>query len=150
MVIGFTSKDGHCAVYLLDGHYSYHLVREGKFAERPLSVSSRVELLAESERSSDDEGEIPSGIHLLLQPVGEFDRSELLSPFIQQDDIHRRCETREDGCVILTLRHDDELKGHIVLESILVFVYEGLDTRVGGLADHKERDFHSNQDSYEL
>ena len=55
MVIGFTSKNGHCAVDLLDGHYSYHLVGESHPGEGQFTVCAVIDGFGETIGPADDE-----------------------------------------------------------------------------------------------
>ena len=82
MVIGFTPKDGHCAVYLLDGHYSYHLVGKRHLGEGYLAVGALINRRTETVRTADDERQITAGVHLLLEPIGILNGAELASVFV--------------------------------------------------------------------
>ena len=88
MVVGLASKNGHRAVDLLDGHYSYHLVgerhlREGEFAVCPL-IDSRTETV----RAADDEDQVFARAHFLLQEIRKLNGAELAAVFIEQEDVH--------------------------------------------------------------
>lgn len=146
MVIGFAPKNGHRAVDLLDGHYSYHLMAERHLGEGYLAVSSCINGMTETVGTTDDEGEVSTCIHFLLQPIGILDGAELLPMFIEQDYIHSRREAREDGFAfgrfelvltqrfgIFDIRNEDEIKGKVVLESVSVFVDEARNARVSRL-----------------
>ena len=139
MVIGFTPENGHCAVDLLAGHYSYHLVGESHLGERQFAVGALIDGIAEAVGSSDDERQVFAGRHLLLKVIGELDRAELASVLIEQDDVHSRRETCQDRFAfgnldllfrerlgVLQIRQDNELERQIVLEPLLVVVDKGL------------------------
>lgn len=92
MVIRFVAENGHCAVKLLNGHYSYHLMRESHLREGYLTVSSGIDGFAEPVRPTNDEREVFAGGHLFLQIVGEFDRAEFTSVLVQQKNVHGGAE----------------------------------------------------------
>ena len=150
MVIRFTPKNGHCAVDLLDGHYSYHLVGERHLREGQLAVSTGINGRTETVRTTDDECQVFAGRHLLLQKISILDRPEFLTVFIQENHVHSGCQMCEDGFAfgglelflaeglgILDIRNDDEFKRHIVFEPLLVFIDEGLETRITRRTNHK-------------
>ena len=96
MVIRFTPENGHCAVKLLDGHYSYHLVRERHLGERDLAVGALIDRVAETVRTADDERQVFARRHFLLQVIGELDGAELASVFVKQNDVHGGREGLQD------------------------------------------------------
>lgn len=143
MVIGFTPENGHCAVDLLDGHYSYHLVGESHLGERQFAVGALIDRVAKTVGAADDERQVFARRHLLLKVIGEFDRAKLAAVFVQQNDIHGGREGLQNEVAfggfylilgerfgVLEIRQHDDLKRHIVLEPLLVFIDEGTQTRV--------------------
>ena len=143
MVIGFTPENGHCAVNLLDGHYSYHLVGESHLGERQFAVGALIDGVAETVGAADDERQVFARRHLLLEIVGEFDRAELASVFVEQNNVHGGREGLQNEVAfggfylvlgerfgVLEIRQHDDLKRHIVLEPLLVIVDERGETRV--------------------
>ncbi len=83
MVIGLTSQNGHRAVDLLDGHYSYHLVGKGHLAHGYFAVGSFVYRFAETIRTADYKGQVSSATHFLLQPSSVFNRPKFATMFVQ-------------------------------------------------------------------
>ena len=143
MVIGFTPENGHCAVDLLDGHYSYHLVGEGHLRKRQFAVGALIDRVAKTVGSTNDERQVFARRHLLLEVIGELNRAELAAVFVQQNDIHGGREGLQNevsfGCLdlifgqglgVLEIRQHDDLKRHIVPQALLVFIDEGTQTRV--------------------
>ena len=143
MVIGFTPENGHCAVDLLDGHYSYHLVGESHLGERQFAVGALIDGVAETVGAADDERQVFARRHLLLEVIGELNRAEFAAVFVQQNDIHGGREGLQDevsfggfylvlgeGFGVLKIGQHDDLKRHIVLEPLLVIVDERGETRV--------------------
>ena len=143
MVIRLVSKNGHCAVDLLDGHYSYHLMGEGHLRERQFAVGALIDGIAEAVGSADDERQVFAGRHLLLKVIGELDRAELASVFVEQNNVHGGHEGLQNEVAfggfylvlgerfgVLEIRQHDDLKRHIVLEPLLVIVDERGETRV--------------------
>ncbi len=143
MVIGFTPENGHCAVDLLDGHYSYHLVGESHLGERQFAVGALIDGIAETVGAADDERQVFARRHLLLEVIGELNRAELASVFVEQNDIHGGRESLQNEVAfgvldlvfgerfgVLEIRQHDNLKRHIVLEPLLVIVDERGETRV--------------------
>ena len=102
MVIGLSSKNGHCAVDLLNGHYSYHLVRERHLTQRELAVGAGVHRFAESVRATDDEPQIPTGCQFLLHPLRQFYRTVFRAMLVQQYHVGRSGHGLQD-LVALTL-----------------------------------------------
>ena len=143
MVIGFTPENGHCAVDLLDGHYSYHLVGESHLGERQFAVGALIDGVAETVGAADDERQVFARRHLLLEVIGELNRAELAAVFVQQNDIHGGREGLQNEVAfggfylvlgerfgVLEIGQHDDLKRHIVLEPLLVFIDERGETRV--------------------
>ena len=143
MVIRFVAENGHCAVKLLNGHYSYHLMRESHLRERQFAVGALIDGVAETVGAADDEREVFAGRHLFLQIVGEFDRAEFTSVLVQQKNVHGGAEELQNEIPfsgfylvlgerfgVLEIGQHDDLKRHIVLEPLLVFIDERGETRV--------------------
>ena len=143
MVIGFAPKDGHCAVDLLNGHYSYHLVRERHPGKGDLAVSAVIDGFGEAVGTADDEDEVSTGTHLPLQEIGELDIAELASVFIEQQHVHGGGEIAQyrfalggldllfgERFGILEIGQHDELERHIVNEPLTVLVDKRPDTRI--------------------
>ena len=143
MVIGFTPENGHCAVELLNGHYSYHLVGEGHEGEGEFAVGALIDRVAETVRSADDEREVASGGHFLLEKIRELDGAELFPVFVKQEHVHGRREGLQDEVAfggldlvfgerlgVFEIGQHDEFKRHVVPQALLVFIDEGTQTRV--------------------
>lgn len=82
-MVRFMTENGHCAVKLLNGHYSYHLVGERHLGKGYLPVSACIDGVAETVRATDNKCEVFAGGHLLLQIIGELNRAEFASVFVE-------------------------------------------------------------------
>jgi len=151
MMVGLAPENGHCAVNLLDDHYSYHLVRERHLREGYFAVGALIDLLAETVRSADDERQVTTGRHLLLQPIGKLDRAELLAVLVKQHHIHRGREETQHGFAfggfdlflgerlgVFEVRQHYQLKRHVVLEPFAVLVNERNETGVTRLPRYQQ------------
>ena len=161
MVVRLVSKDGHRAVDLLDGHYSYHLVGERHLREGQLAVGTSIDGRTETVGTANDKCQIFAGRHLLLQEISILNRPEFLTVFVQQDYVHSGRQMGEDGFafggleLFLTERlgvfdvgNDNKLKRDIVFESLLVFIDKRSKSGICGFAYYKKGDFHSSDSGY--
>jgi len=143
MMVRFVPENGHCAVDLLDGHYSYHLVREGHERKGDLAIGAIIDRLAESVGAADDEHQVFAGRHLPLQKIRELEGAVFPAMLIKQEHVHSgREETQHlfpfgglelvlgQRLGIFDIRQHDELERHVVGEPLLIVLDERHDAGV--------------------
>lgn len=149
VMIGFAAEDSHGTVELFDSHEADHLMGESHLTERYLSIRARVNLFTKAVRTTDNEREILTGRHFLLQEIRIFDGAVFMPMLIEQQHIHGGCQITQDRFSfrrlelvlterfgILDIRKNHELKRHIVFEPLLVFVYKGNEAGISRLPRH--------------
>ena len=147
MVVGLTFDDGAGAIDLLGEGEAYHLVGEGHLRETELFVGTAVNGGGESVGTSDDEDKAAGGLLLLFEPTGKLDAAVFLAMLVEQDDGVRGLQLFEDefalGLLLLFLRevlgilqfgNGDNLKGHIVADTLYIVVYAGYEVLIDRLA----------------
>ena len=155
MVVGFAAQDGHSAVDLLDGQEADHLVTERHFAERYFSVGAAIDGGGETIWSAYHQHHIAPCGHLLLQVLRKLYGAVFGTVFVEQNKVGGGRNGFEYqfpfGLFLLLLGErlgvfefgdDRYVKRYIVCEPPAVFVDEGLQTRIGGLAYYKEGNLH--------
>lgn len=155
MVVGFIAEDGHGAIELLDGHEADHLVGKSHLRKGYLAVSTLIDGFAEAIRTTDDECEVLTGSHFLLQEIRILDGPELPSVLIEQEHIHGWSKAREDrfafgslelilaeGFGVLDIGDDHQFKRHIVLEPLLIVVNKRNQPSVSRLPRQKQLNLH--------
>ena len=75
------------AIYLFNDHQPNQLMGEHQIRQRPDGIGSRSQLVIDAVGPTDDQGGVPAGVEKLLQVAGQLRGGEVLTAFVQKDDV---------------------------------------------------------------